>query len=199
MTTPTDPTTRSVDAAAFRRLLHTGEPATTTQLADDLQQPEATVQAAIDELHRQGQLRLDDDGRILGSAGLSIRPDRHEIHLNGRQFWTWCAYDFFGIFAALDASGHATTVTPDTGQTVRIDFRHGLPDAAEFVLFLPADDPTCSADAYDAWCPHSNLFRSADAARKWAADRGVTGHVLTAAEATERGARAWRPVAGSSR
>ena len=194
MTTPTDPTIRLVDGAAFRRLLHTGEPATTTQLADDLQKSEPTVRAAIDELHRQGQIRLDDDGRILGSAGLSIRPDRHQIDLDGRTFWTWCAYDFFGIFAALDASGHATTVTPDTGQTVRIDFRHGQPQETAYVLFLPADDPTCSADAYQQWCPHSNLFHSADAARKWAADHGVTGHVLTSTEATERGARAWRPL-----
>ena len=199
MTTPSDPLTRLVDGAAFRRLLSTGQPATPAQLAEDLRRPEPDVQVAVDDLQQQGQMRLDENGRVVGSAGLSIRPDRHEIHLDGRQFWTWCAYDFFGIFAALDANGYASSVTPDTGQTVQINFRDGQPQTTGFVLFLPADDPTCSADAYDAWCPHSNLFHSADAARKWAADRGVTGHVLTAAEATERGARAWRPVAGSSR
>ena len=30
---------------------------------------------------------------VVGSAGLSVRPDRHEIEVEGREFWTWCAYD----------------------------------------------------------------------------------------------------------
>lgn len=199
MATPSDPITRLVEGAAFRRLLRTGQPASHAQLADDLQQPELAVQAATDALHRQGQMRLDDAGRIIGSAGLSIRPDRHEITLDRRQFWTWCAYDFFGIFAALHADGHATSVTPDTGQTVRIEFRDGQPQAAPFVLFLPVDDPTCCADAYDQWCPHSNLFHTAEAATKWATDHGLTGHVLTPTEAAERGARAWRPLTTTPR
>lgn len=199
MTAPTDPTIRLVDGAAFRRLLNTGEPATPTQLADDLHQPEPDVQAAIEELHRQGQMRVDADGHIIGSAGLSIQPDRHEIELEGRKLWTWCAYDFFGIFAALHANGHATSVTPDTGQAVRITFHDGQPQDAPLVLFLPADDPTCSADAYDQWCPHSNLFHTPDAATKWAADHDLTGQVLTLSEAAERGDRAWRALISSVR
>lgn len=195
MTAPTDPLTVAVDGAAFRRLLRTAQRATAAQLADDLHKPQTAVLHAIDDLHRQGQMRLDTHGRIVGSAGLSIRPDRHEINLDGRQFWTWCAYDFFGIFAALAANGHAKSVTPDTGQYVQIDFRDGRPQPAPLVLFLPADDPTCSANAYDQWCPHSNLFHSSEAAAKWAADRGLTGQVLALREAAERGRRAWRALA----
>jgi alkylmercury lyase len=151
------------------------------------------VQNAIGDLHQQGQIRLDEDGRIIDSTGLSIQPDRHEINLDGRQFWTSCAYDFFGIFAALGASGHARSVTPDTGQPVQIDFRNGQPQPAPLVLFLPDDDRARCPNAYDQWCPNSNLFH-ATAATAWATNRGLTGQVLTPTEAAERGGRAWRAL-----
>jgi len=180
--------------AAFRLLLHTGQPASTAQLADDLHQPEDAVRNAIEDLHDQGQLRLDADGRITGVAGLSIQPDRHEITLDRRSFWTWCAYDFFSIFAALAANGQARTITPDTGQLVHLDFRRGQPQPAPLVLFLPDDDPAGRADAYDQWCPHSNLFHTAEAAAAWATDHGLTGQVLTLTQAAERGGHAWRTL-----
>jgi hypothetical protein len=191
VSTPTDPLTARVDSAAFRRLLHTGLPASLAQLADDLNQPEPAVQNAIDDLHRQGQIRLDADGRIIGSAGLSIQPDRHQIDIDGRPFWTWCAYDIFGIFAGLRANGHARTITPDTGQTVELDFCNGRPQPAPFILFLPDDDPACCTNAYEQWCPHSNLFHSAETATAWATDHRLTGQVLTLSEATDRGGARW--------
>jgi hypothetical protein len=64
---------------------------TSYQLADDLEYTRPAVRAAIDALAERGSLRLDDQGNVIGSAGLSIRPDRHEINLDGRRFWTWCA------------------------------------------------------------------------------------------------------------
>jgi alkylmercury lyase len=186
-----DPVAERVRVAAFRRLLRTSERVSATQLAKDLEYTEPAVQNAIDDLHRLGQLRLDADGRITGSAGLSVHPDRHEIALDGRQFWTWCAYDIFGIFAALAANGHAHTVTPDTSQPVRIHFRDGQPQPAPLVLFLPDDDPASCTNAYDQWCPHSNLFHSAEAAAAWATDHNLTGQVITLTEAAQRGGPRW--------
>ena len=114
--------------AAFRRLLRTGAPASAVDLAGDLAQPEDRVRAAVDALHARGQIRLDDDRRIIGSAGLSIRPDRHQVDIEGRRLWTWCAYDIFGIFAALGASGHAQSPSPDGGAPIELTFRGGRPE-----------------------------------------------------------------------
>lgn len=194
MTTADDRPRERSEAAAFRRLLRTGRPVTVAALAEELRAPEGAVRDAIEELRDQGQLRLDRDGRVIAVAGLSIRPDRHRIDLEGRRFWTWCAYDFFGIFAALGANGHAESVIPDTGRTVRIEFRDGRPVPAALLVFLPANDPSGVADAYGQWCPHSNLFRSREAAVTWAAEHGRTGQVLTMSEAADRGGRAWRAL-----
>lgn len=192
MTTPT-PEAAQVRTAAFRRLLHTGTPVAPEQLADDLGTTD--VRTVVDELAGQGRIRLDAEGRIVGSAGLSVRPDRHKIDLDGRRFWTWCAYDYLGIFAALGASGEARSASPD-GQHYQIRFDAGQPEPAPVVLFLPDDDyAACCTSMYEQWCPNSNMFGDTAAATSWASEHSVTGQVLTLPQAAERGAARWAPLA----
>jgi alkylmercury lyase len=195
MIAPTDPVAERVRGAAFRRLLRTSAPASAAQLADELEYTEPAVRTAIDSLAKQGWLRLDADSRVIGSAGLSIHPDRHQIDLDGHRFWTWCAYDILGIFAALRASGHAQSTSPDSDEPVQIRFRDGHPEPAPLVLFRPDDDyAACCTSMYDQWCPNSNLLHTTDAATAWASEHGVTGTALTLPEASERGAQRWRPL-----
>ena len=187
--------TDDVRGAAFRRLLRSAAPATPDQLAGDLGQPPDPVRTAIGTLRRHGLARLDAVGRVIGAAGLSIQPDRHEIDLGGRRFWTWCAYDILGIFGALRATGQARSTSPDTGEPVEIYFTGGQPEPAPLVLFLPDEDyAACCTSTYDDWCPNSNFFHTAEAACSWAADHGVTGDVLALPQAAERGAAGWRPL-----
>lgn len=185
--------TDDVRSTTFRQLLTTCSPITPHRLADDLARPEAEVADALDALRTQGLVRVDSDGRIVGAAGLNVTPDRHQIDLDGRRYWTWCAYDFLGIFAATGASGAARSITPDTGSAVEVRFRRGRPDPVALVLFLPDDPPSCTS-AYEQWCPHSNLFHSPGAARAWAAEHGIPGEVLALPEAAARGAASWRTL-----
>lgn len=195
MNTITEPVAERVRGAAFRHLARTGAPTTAAQLAADLEYTEPAVQDAIDGLARHGSLRLDDQGQVVGSAGLSIQPDRHEIDLDGHRFWTWCAYDILGIFAALHANGLARSTSPDTGQPVEIHFRDGQPEPVPLVLFRPNEDyAACCTNTYEQWCPNSNLFHTTAAATAWADDHHVTGTVLSLPRAAEHGARDWLPL-----
>ncbi len=101
-----------IRGAAFRRLIRTGSAASIEDLATDKGRPVEEVGHQVDELSRLGRVRLDDRGRVAGSGGLSIGPDRHQIELDDRKFWTWCAYDVIGIFGALRASGEAPLHQP---------------------------------------------------------------------------------------
>jgi hypothetical protein len=140
--TPLEPADgkRAVRAAAFRLLLETGVPVDAQRLCQLTGLEHEQLNAVLDDLLRHGDMRLDAQKRIVGVAGLSVTPDRHMIHIAGRTFWTWCAYDIVGIFGSLEASGTATSVSPATGQRLELEFHNGSPQSSDVVVFRP--DPT---------------------------------------------------------
>ncbi|HKW73139.1 MAG TPA: organomercurial lyase [Candidatus Dormibacteraeota bacterium] len=177
--------------AAFRRLLSTASPVAVANLAEATGISSEEVSAVLEELHNAGRIRRDAGGRVIGSAGLNVTPDRHEIDLDGRRFWTWCAYDILGVFGALHASGRATSPSPD-GSTIEVRFEGGRPVSNTAVLFRPDDElMECCANVYEEWCPNSNLFADAELARTWAGETGMTGRVMTLDEAADLGAADW--------
>jgi hypothetical protein len=146
------------------------------------------------ELAGQGRIRVDASGAVIGSAGLSIQPDRHEIDLDGQRFWTWCAYDILRIFGALRATGHSRSVVPDDGSPVEIRFHNGRPEPATVVSFLPDDEDldACCTSMYDQWCPNSNLFRAPAAATAWSTAHHITGKILSLPDAADLSTRQWQ-------
>ena len=188
-----------VSRIAFRRLLRSGAGAEVAELAGDLGRPVAEIAAAVEDMSGQGRFRLGAQGRVTGAAGLSVGPDRHQIEMEGRPFWTWCAYGIMGIFGALRASGLARSTDPLSGAQLEVRFQPGRPEPADVVLFRPDEDSmSCCADVYEEWCPNSNFFESREAAVTWSMAHGLEGRVLTLAEATELAARNWEPLAEGS-
>lgn len=185
-----------IRGAAFRRLLRTGSPVRVEELAADLGRSAEEIARQVDELNRRGRICLDDDGKVAGSAGLSVRPDRHRIEIGGRTFWTWCAYDVVGIFGALRATGRAHSTSPASGAAIEVHFKAGDPLPSSVVLFRPNDGYlSCCDNVYAQWCPNSNFFEDEGAARIWSDKRGMSGRVLTLDEASELGSRDWQPLA----
>jgi hypothetical protein len=184
-----------VRRVAFRRLLRTASPVPVQDLAADLCLPVEEVGAVVRTLRDRGAIHLDPEDRVTGASGLSIAPDRHRIELADRTYWTWCAYDFMGIFGALRATGMAHSRDPLSGMEVVVGFESGRPRPSSLVLFRPDDRLRVSCtNVYEQWCPHSNLFESAEAARAWARDRSLDGQVMTLAEAGELATEGWRPM-----
>ncbi len=140
-------------------------------------------------------MRRNTKGEVVGSGGLSVIPDRHEIELDGRRLWTWCAYDILGIFGALGASGFALSPSPPHGKTIVLRFVQGRPEPSEVVLFRPDEDLISSCEnVYEQWCPNSNLFASRELAAQWADQQGLPGRVLDLDEASDLATEAWRDV-----
>jgi len=185
----------AVSGAAFRRLLMTGGAVPVAAVASDLDRPEQEIAEAVEDLKGEGRIRLDEQGRIMGAAGLSIGPDRHRIELGGRTFWTWCAYDILGIVGALRADGTASSTSPHSGESLKVRFHQGRPESTSLVLFRPDDGyMSCCANVYEDWCPNSNFFESREAASTWAAARGIPGHVMDLAEAGDLATENWEPL-----
>ena len=124
-------------------------------------------------------------------------PDRHQIELNGRTFWTWCAYDILGIFGALRADGDSRSPSPPDLTVIELRFLGGRPRHADAVLFRPAEDLMSRCDnVYEEWCPNSNLFASRKLAQAWADEHQLAGRVLSLEEASSLATQEWRDVLG---
>lgn len=149
----------------------------------------------LEGLDTDGRIRRDDTGRVVGSAGLSVVPDRHEIHLARRTFWTWCAYDILGIFGALRANGTARSPSPPDRALIELQFHDGRPQDGETVVFRPAEELMSNCDnVYEDWCPNSNLFSSRKLAEAWASGHKLSGRVLGLEEASVLAANEWQDV-----
>jgi Alkylmercury lyase len=182
--------------AAFRLLLKRAEPISQATLADLTGLAAERMAALLDQLDLAGRIRRDTEGRVVGSAGLSVVPDRHEIELEGSRFWTWCAYDILGIFGALSASGRALSPSPNGGQPIEVLFVRGQPQPDDVVLFRPAADLEDGCEnVYADWCPNSNLFATHELADVWAKQHGIAGAVLGLGAASKLATGDWEPFA----
>ena len=181
-----------VRTAAFRLLLAHSAVIRVEQLALQSGIKTERLSPLLDQLDAAGRIRRNGAGDVVGSAGLSVVPDRHEIELNGRRFWTWCAYDILGIFGALGAGGRALSPSPPSGEPIVVHFVRGRPAKNEAVLFRPDDElMSCCENVYEEWCPNSNLFASRELAARWADERSVRGQVLDLNEASDLATKAW--------
>jgi Alkylmercury lyase/DprA winged helix domain len=188
--TPSDSEAR-IRRVAFRLLLAESEPIAVEQLSAATGIELERLRPLLDELAMAGRIRRDESGRVVGSAGLSIIPDRHEIELDGRRFWTWCAYDILGIFGALGASGRAFSPSPG-GPVIELRFARGRPLDNHAVLFRPDEElMTCCENVYEEWCPNSNLFADPEQANRWAVQRDIRGRILDLDEASDLGTKDW--------
>jgi predicted ArsR family transcriptional regulator len=71
--------------AASRRLLQTRSLVEIQELGASLGRPPEAIRAALQELNQRGRIPLDGQGSVIGAAGLSVRPDRHQIELGRRR------------------------------------------------------------------------------------------------------------------
>ena len=93
------------------------------------------VRAGWRRLHDAHALVLDaDTGELLMAAPFSAVPTPFEVEADGRRWHANCAWDAFGICAALHADGTIDTACPDCGDPIRVEVRDARPDD-ESLLF----------------------------------------------------------------
>lgn len=192
-----------IQKLTFQRLLETHEGVPIATLAKGLGESLEQVEAALADLDRQGLIRRNQRGEVVGSVGLSVEPSRHQLFIGPTRFWTWCAYDAIGILAALGATGEVHSKSPLTGAPIDLRFRDGSPEKSDVVLFLPKSiaslsdstpSPAPGDSVFDNWCPLANLFENRAESLAWAESHRAHGQTLSLTEAAARGASHWQPV-----
>ncbi len=157
------------------RLLAEGEPVSPERLAERTGLSESEVGT---ELERWPGLFRDDQGRVIGYAGISVREmGEHRLHLDGRAISTWCAYDTLFLPELLGETVDVTSRSPGTGEPISLTVGPGgvsdLTPPDTVVSFLAPDKPFDSS-VIQSFCHFVHFFSSPEAAAKWTAEHPGT-------------------------
>ena len=114
-----------------------------------------------------------------------------EVDIDDRTRFTWCALDAVGILGALEADGRVTSIEPDTGDRIVIDFVGGVPAGAASMFILRGYD---GSNVVDEWCSQVNFFVDAVAAEAWAEAHHRDGDIVSIADVAGEAAQMWGEV-----
>ncbi len=182
----------AIRSAGFKLLLDTGNPVTIDDLIDAADIAAERVAEIFDEVGARGRVEFDDEDRLIGLAGLTLTPSRHQLTIDGSVRWTWCALDAVGILGALQATGTVKSTDPQTGDKIEIGFVEGKADTDAHLFILGGY--TEEGNVRQDWCPRVNFFTSRPAAEEWVADNGLEGDIVAVSDISDDAAAMWQPV-----
>jgi hypothetical protein len=117
----------------YRRFVELGRAPTLDELG--------TTETALRRLHDAHLLVLEPDRPEIRMANpFSAVPTPYRVEAAGRSWFGNCAWDAFGIPAALGVDGHVSSSCPDCGEPIEIDVLDRRPEPADdvFHVLVPA-------------------------------------------------------------
>jgi hypothetical protein len=187
---------RRLRETAFALLLRDRSPLELTDLARLTGLRSEAVGDVVATLAGAGWLDLDDAGRVIGAAGLSLATGPHGLTLGGSPFRTWCAYDALGIAAALEADALVETVCGQCRKPIRIEFQDGVPDRADPERLWLADG---GDDLRGSFCTPTVLLCGEAHGVLWAESHAGRGRLLDLADGARQGGSEWAGCAEATR
>jgi hypothetical protein len=125
----------------YRRFAELGRAPTFAETAEELGLSAEETADELRRLHDAHWLVLENDRPEIRMANpFSAVPTAHRVEAAGRSWYANCAWDAFGIPAALGVDGHVSTTCPDCGKGIEIDVvaERPVPDRAVAHLLVPA-------------------------------------------------------------
>ena len=122
----------------YRRFVELGRAPRLDEIAEELDLAREDAEAALRRLHDARALVLERDvpARIRMANPFSAVPTPHRVLAAGRWWYANCAWDSFGVLAALAVDGHVSSSCPDCAEPIEIDVRSARPVADEHVVHL---------------------------------------------------------------
>jgi hypothetical protein len=126
--------------ATYRRFVELGRAPSAAEVTAATGLDEPAVRDAWRRLHDGHALVLDEAGEIRMANPFAARPTDFRVTADGREWYANCAWDAFGIGAALHVDSAFETHCQDCGARLQIRIRDGRPDDTEpvFHVLVPA-------------------------------------------------------------
>ena len=185
---------RAVRGAVYATFAREGRAPSVRELARSLGLDPGAVEAALRELHELHAIVLTADGDALRMAHpFSAWPMGFVVRAGDRLWWGGCAWDSFGIVAALGERLEISTTCPACGTELRYaasptEPPSGAPDGAVIRLPRPA------AEWWEnvvATCTDIRAFCSPEHVSQWRGRTGAAEGYVTDLETLWRLAIPW--------
>ncbi len=136
-----DETDLAIRKRTYARFVELGRAPTAAEVATSTHLPLSDVESAWRRLHDAHALVLLPGSNEIHMANpFSAVPTPHRVEAGGRSWFGNCAWDAFGIVAALHVDGTIATTCPDCGRTIDVEVHAAAPDdpTALFHCLVPA-------------------------------------------------------------
>jgi hypothetical protein len=136
-----DPADLELRNVTYRRFVELGRAPTVSEVGAAARLPVEAVVAGWRRLHDEHALVLDTaTDEILMANPFEARPTPFRVETGGRRWYANCAWDAFGIGAALELDSRIETTCPDCQQPIELVVSGGRPDdlTPVFHVLVPA-------------------------------------------------------------
>lgn len=161
-------------------LLLAGDPIPVERIASQSEVPHEKVEFILNELGAE----RSGEGLITG-LGLSLEQTPHEYHVDGKQFFTWCAPDAL-LYPAIQ--GHTAQVVssdPVSGDKISLTVAPGgVEDMNPSHAVVSWSRTPDGRDVRGTFCRYGRFFTGRDTARQWQNEHPAI-EILSVREATE--------------
>lgn len=176
-------------ALALYRLLAQGHPVAAEQISNASEVPLAAV---IEMLAKWHGVQNRADGAVIAFWGLTLSKTKHRFCIEGRELYTWCAWDTLFLPPLLDAVADVESSCPLTGDPIAL--RAGprgvetvQPDEAVLSFVMPREADV-ERNLIETFCCHVHFLSSPRTGKEWA-DRHRDSLILSLADGWEIGRR----------
>jgi hypothetical protein len=122
--------------ATYRRFADLGRAPTADDISTTTGLLVDDVHAGWRRLHDAHALVLDERGEIRMANPFSAVPTAFRVEADARSWFANCAWDAFGIGAALGVDSRIETACADCGEPIAITVRDGMPDDPDLVFHV---------------------------------------------------------------
>ncbi len=151
------------------QLLVQGQPVAPELLASRLHRHLDEVRSI---LQAHPEMEYDEQGNLVGS-GLTLVPTAHQLQVEQRTLFAWCAFDTLTYPVELHLSAEVTSRCPVTGSSIHLTVTPEQVrdlDPAEAQVSLVVDVAGgCGHNVREDVCNYGHFFASREAAFRWQA------------------------------
>lgn len=162
-------------ALTLYRVLAKGQPVTAEQISAASDVSRAAV---VEMLATWRGVHRSASGAVTAFWGLTLSKTKHQFRIDGRELYTWCAWDTLFLPPLLGVVADVESTCPVSGMPIalRVGPRgvETVRPATTVLSFITPSETEVESDVIETFCCHVHFFISPSAGKRWSAEHRDT-------------------------